>query len=77
MLNVIAYIHINPVHHGMTTDFENYPYSSYKGILSDKKALLNSDEVLDWSGGKNEFEISHQESKTHALDREKWRSFED
>lgn len=77
LLNFIAYIHINPVHHGMTTDFGNYPHSYFKMIFSDKKTLLKRDEVLDWFGGKNEFENSHQALKNHVLDKEIWRSFEE
>ncbi|MBS1550038.1 MAG: transposase [Bacteroidetes bacterium] len=31
--NLILYIHCNPVHHGFTTDFEKYPWSSYQSFI--------------------------------------------
>ncbi|MDY7395200.1 hypothetical protein UMM65_08095 [Aureibaculum sp. 2210JD6-5] len=29
LTNLIIYIHTNPMHHGISQDFTNYPYSSY------------------------------------------------
>jgi putative transposase len=77
LVKEIGYIHMNPVHHGISIDYANYPHSSYKGILSEKKTLLKRDDILNWFGGKNEFENSHQALKNHVLDKEIWRSFEE
>ncbi|HQG08754.1 MAG: hypothetical protein BWZ06_01205 [Bacteroidetes bacterium ADurb.BinA261] len=30
LMQLIAYIHLNPVKHGFSDDFKSYPYSSYK-----------------------------------------------
>ena len=44
-VQTVAYIHMNPVKHGFTTSLD-YPYSSYRTIISDKPTLLRRDVVL-------------------------------
>jgi hypothetical protein len=34
LIQLIAYIHLNPVKHGFSNDFKSYPYSSYKYYLN-------------------------------------------
>jgi putative transposase len=65
-LNLVIYIHQNPQHHGFTSDFKDYPWSSYGTILSHKNTRLCRNEVLGWfddhanfievHGKKNNFE---------------------
>ncbi|NOX48371.1 MAG: transposase [Chlorobi bacterium] len=62
-----TYIHLNPVKHGFTRDFEHYPFSSYNSILSDRITHLKRDEVVEWFGDKDNFIYCHQE-KLKRLD---------
>ncbi len=52
---VIRYIHQNPVHHGMPSNVETYPFSSYNSFLSDKPTILKRDFILDTFGGREGF----------------------
>jgi putative transposase len=58
--NLVAYIHRNPQKHGFVRDFREYPYSSYAGMLTDKRTRLRRDEVLKWFGGQSRFLSSHE-----------------
>jgi putative transposase len=53
--HLIAYIHYNPVHHGFTNEFRDYPWSSYGTILSLKPTLLKREKVIGWFNGKTDF----------------------
>lgn len=56
---LIFYIHANAQRHGFLHDFREYPHSSYSGILSEKPSALMRQEVLDWFGGRTQFEDFH------------------
>ncbi|HET8861461.1 hypothetical protein [Marivirga sp.] len=58
--HLIHYIHYNPVHHGFVRDLNDWKYSSYHAFLSEKKTRLERENVLQWFGGKNDFEKFHQ-----------------
>jgi len=45
---LVVYIHTNPVHHGFTDNFKDYPWSSFATILSLKPTKLSRDEVIGW-----------------------------
>jgi len=50
LMQLIVYIHLNPVKHGFTSSL-NYPYSSYLSIVSDKPTNLKRDAVLNYFDG--------------------------
>lgn len=56
-IQVIIYIHTNPVKHGFTRDFSTWKWSSYQTILAE-----NDSEILNWLGGKDQFVKLHKES---------------
>ncbi len=56
---VIIYVHTNPQHHKMISDFRDYPYSSYQSFLSSKNTQLNREYVLSLFDGKSNFEYVH------------------
>lgn len=56
---LIYYIHQNPQKHGFVNHFRTYPHSSYHSHLSKALTKLKRDEVLDWFGGRDEFERFH------------------
>ena len=45
-IQTLGYIHLNPVKHGFSADFKNYPYSSYKAYDSNKKTNLDKETVF-------------------------------
>jgi hypothetical protein len=63
LINAIVYIHLNPCHHDITADFENYRWSSYKRILQDKPTKLMKENVINLFGGKDNFINYHKEIK--------------
>jgi hypothetical protein len=58
---LIIYIHTNPVHHGFTDNFKDYPWSSYGTILSLKPTKLSRDEVIGWFDDKANFIEAHKQ----------------
>jgi len=61
LTNIICYIHRNPLHHGIVSDFSNYKWSSYSKILNNENHFLESKSVLEWFGGKDEYILIHKE----------------
>lgn len=53
--NLIFYINNNPIHHGITNDINNYRWSSYNSVLSDKPTKINRAAILELFGGKESF----------------------
>jgi len=43
LLELIRYIHNNPIHHGLTTTAMEWRYSSYQAILSSAKTKIDSE----------------------------------
>jgi REP element-mobilizing transposase RayT len=58
--NLIYYIHHNPVHHGFTKTIQEYPWSSYGSIISDRPTRIQRDEVIEFYGSKENFVAYHQ-----------------
>jgi len=58
--HLVIYIHTNPVHHGFTDDFKNYPWTSYGTILSAKPTKLERNAVLGWFDDKANFMEVHK-----------------
>lgn len=56
---LIFYIHNNPVHHKVQQDCSDYPWSSYKSILSSSNTQICRDEVLDLFDGVDNFKYYH------------------
>jgi len=57
---LIFYIHRNPVHHGYTDDFNNYRWSSYKSILSNKTTELARDKVVELFSSRKKLIAFHE-----------------
>jgi putative transposase len=52
---LVIYLHTNPVNHGFTDDFKDFPWTSYRTMLSIKPTKLERDEVLGWFGDRENF----------------------
>lgn len=61
LVHMINYIHRNPQKHGIAPDYQNYPYSSYRSMLSERPTRLKRSEVLEWFGGAENFVRYHEE----------------
>ncbi|RLD52271.1 MAG: transposase [Bacteroidetes bacterium] len=65
--NVIEYIHKNPVHHGFTNNFKDYPYSSYERIIIPKPSKLPKHEILENFNGKENYIRFHKEKHSFNI----------
>ena len=57
---LIVYIHQNPQKHGFVKDFRQWPYSSYRALISSLATFLKRQEILEWIGGREGFVNLHQ-----------------
>ena len=60
LTTLISYIHKNPRKHKVQFDFENYRWSSFQTMLSEKATQLERQFVLDWFGGLEKFLEFHR-----------------
>ncbi len=65
LTTLIDYIHKNPVKHGFTKDFRDYPHSSYQSHLSEKNTNLDRKMVVEWFGGKSELQKFHSQEQDY------------
>lgn len=57
--STIIYIHQNPMTHGLTDDFRNFKYSSFRTIMSGQKTELARNEVLQYFETRENFLLCH------------------
>ena len=57
--NIVLYIHQNPIHHGYCNRIEEWKYSSYNAILSNRFTFLKREEVVKWFGDVENFIFEH------------------
>lgn len=65
--NVIVYIHQNPVHHGFTEQIDEYPWTSYLTVLSDKTTNLRRETVLGFFEDHINYRYLHQKTEEFKL----------
>jgi len=65
---LIIYHHANILKHTGQKNFQQYPWSSYQSILSDRATHLKRNIVLDWFGGREQFIKIHQENAAYYYD---------
>lgn len=59
LYQLVIYIHRNPQHHGFVEDFRQWPFSSFKAIISDQRTHIERDTVLGWFEGQTRFVEAH------------------
>ena len=64
---LVVYIHRNPQKHGFVDDFRNWPYSSYRAMLSSQATRVQRAVVLDWFDGPAGFREAHCRSVDEAV----------
>jgi REP element-mobilizing transposase RayT len=53
---VVYYIHTNPVKHGISKDFTNYRFSSFRDVINNRSSIINLPELLSFfNNDLNEF----------------------
>lgn len=58
--SLVLYIHLNPIHHGFTTDHHAYPHSSYKALISSKQTELRRAEIISLFDDRDNFIYCHE-----------------
>lgn len=59
LTRLVTYIHHNPQKHGFVDDYREWPYSSYRAILSSQQTQIARDEALAWFGSRESFVEAH------------------
>lgn len=67
LVQIILYIHLNPVRHKLTKDYQNFPYSSFKPLLFDQDMQPVMEEITALFGGRESFVKNHQQCKPTFL----------
>jgi putative transposase len=62
LINLIAYIHNNPKHHGFVENIEDWEYSSYNSYLE----ISEKEKILNWFGGVDSFINFHQKDNEQS-----------
>jgi len=59
---LVVYIHNNPVKHGFANFPEQWAFSSYNSILTDKSGILEREQVIKWFDDLTNFKAVHTQS---------------
>ncbi len=62
LIQLISYIHLNPIKHKLTSDFKNYRFSSYRAYTSSKETKIDREFVFNFID-KKEFEYWHDDER--------------
>ena len=68
--SLVYYIHANPKLHGITKDFFNYEWSSYRRIMIESNTKLKKKELLEWFGGIEGFIEYHSSENGYKNEKE-------
>ena len=60
---VILYVHLNPVKHQFSKDFQSYRHSSYRSFLSDKSSSIDRECIIKLFSDLENFIFCHDERK--------------
>lgn len=69
--NLVLYIHTNAVHHNLVKKVEDYTWSSYASIITNKPSNIRRREVINWFDDKANFIACHQQ-KNDFLSLKNW-----
>jgi REP element-mobilizing transposase RayT len=69
LMQLIAYIHLNPVKHKFTEDFKNYKYSSYMAYTTNRYTRIDTEYIMSLFGDKANFEYWHDFNKLNLEDK--------
>lgn len=72
LTSTINYIHQNPVKHGFVANLEDWKFSSFSSILSDKPTLLKRTEVIHWFGSSQDFLEFHKNKSVVLIEEQEY-----
>ena len=61
LLNLIYYIHRNPVHHKFCKDFRDWKHSSYHALITDSPSFIHKEFVASYFEDIENFKVSHEQ----------------
>jgi putative transposase len=61
LLNLIGYIHLNPVIHGFTKNLKDWEHSSFNDYSNNSYSFCNKEQVMNWFGDKGTFLNYHNQ----------------
>lgn len=67
---LLWYIHRNPLHHGWTLDWQNWPYSSYQIYANNQPSFVDTSYMINFFGGLQQLKIHHQLHEVAFFNRE-------
>lgn len=70
--HLILYLHRNPIHHGRALILEDWIWTSFQSLLSDKPTRLCRQQVFDLFGGQEKFLAAHRQHIIEWKKKEKW-----
>jgi REP element-mobilizing transposase RayT len=59
-INLVQYIHHNPIEAGFVTNLSDWKFTSYNAIISDNETRIERKEILRFFGGKENFIHIHK-----------------
>ncbi len=63
---LVVYIHRNPQNHGFVVDFRDWPYSSYRAVLTSALTRVRRSDVIEWFGNQQDFVSAHDVDHDHS-----------
>ena len=60
LLNLVKYIHYNPIEAKLATELNEWKFSSYAAILCQTPTLLKRADILEWYNDLANFEFAHK-----------------
>ena len=60
---LILYVHLNPLKHNFSKEFQAYNHSSYRSYLSDKRSSINREFIIELFTDLENFIFCHDERK--------------
>ena len=66
-LNLICYIHRNPIHHNIVKNYLDYHYSSFHDFTNKRGSFTEVDQVISRFGGIKNFKKAHEEFRLKVV----------
>jgi putative transposase len=68
-MQVVVYIHTNPVHHKIMDDYIGYTWSGYQSLFSTQPSIIKREQVIEWFGNcENITEMHNQKMEMDLIE---------
>ena len=65
--HLVYYTHYNPIHHGVSDNYGDYPWTSYVEFVEGPSTIADVNKVFDWFEDLDNFVFFHQEEHELSL----------